>query len=268
MRKVEQRRNIAVLVTVAAAGVFVTFAMLRIGPEHEVLFGLGVAAGLTTLIGLCFALVYHAATRQRQRLLRGERLLARWTLSEDVWSQFCAQQHARADGTKNLIDVRERRSAQGVPVVMTEESLMVDDDFFHLGELRELTWHETAPAYFDFRSVTYTKSSAIPWHLRVPASDSDPVAMRKIWDYFQGRLAPLAPGSRIPRIRLMRSISLALIPIGAVAAVIAKQFYHEPSMQSIVVVALVVATLTLSLGVIMGAMTHWWLTSGQGNGQS
>ena len=266
MRNVEKRRNIAAAVSVVGAGYLVAFASLRVGPERAVLFGTAIASFITMLCGVAFAAMYHLAMRQRQRLLRGERLLSRWTLAEDVWSQFCAQQDARTDGTKNLICVREHRESLGVPVVITEESLMVDDDFYHLSELRELTWHATVPPYFDFRSVTHTKSSAIHWHLRVPASDSDPVAMRKIWDYFQARLVPLSPASRAPRIRMMRRISVALIPIGAAAAVVATLYYHQPSMQTVVLVALVIAMTCLPLGVIVGAMTHWWLTSGQGKG--
>ena len=266
MRNVEKRRNIAAAVSMVGAGYLVVFAALRVGPEHAVLFGGAVASFITIPIGVSLATIYHLAMRQRQRLLRGERLLSKWILSEDVWSQFCAQQEARTDGTKNAICVREHRETHGVPVVITEESLMVDDDFYHLSELRELTWHETVPPYFDFRSVTHTKSSAIHWHLRIPASDSDPVAMRKIWDYFQARLVPLSPASRVPRVRTTRRISVALIPIGAVAAVVAKLYYHQPSMQTVALVALVIATTCLPIGVIVGAMTHWWLTSGQGKG--
>jgi hypothetical protein len=161
-----------------------------------------------------------------------------------------------------VIRVPEHREARGVPVIITEEALMVDDDFFDLSELRELRWHKTVPAYFDFRSVTHTKSRAISWHLRVPASDSDPVAMRKVWDYFQTRLVPMSPASRAPRIRIMRRISVALIPIGAVAAVVATISYHKPSMQTVVMVALVIAMTCLPIGVVVSAMAHWWLKGG------
>ncbi len=99
MRNVERRRNISVALAVVAAGYLVTFATLRIGPEREVLFGVAIASFLTVVIGLTFAGVYQFATRQRQRLLRGERLLAQWTLTDDVWSRFCALEDARTDGT-------------------------------------------------------------------------------------------------------------------------------------------------------------------------
>ncbi|MCC6241586.1 MAG: hypothetical protein IT353_02040 [Gemmatimonadaceae bacterium] len=264
MRNVERRRNISVALAVAAAGYLVTFASLRIGPEHEVMFGVAIASFLTVVIGLSFAVMYQLATRQRQRLLRGERLLAQWTLTDDVWSRFCALEEARTDGTKNAIRVREQRETAGVSVIITEESLMVDDDFYHLSELRELTWHETVPAHFDFHMVTHTKSSVIHWFIRVPASDSDPVAMRKIWDYFQTRLVPMAIAKRVRNVRIMRRISVALIPIGAVAAVVAKLLYGDPSTQSVALTALAIAMLTLPLGIIVGGMTHWWLTRGEG----
>ena len=266
MRNVEKRRNIAAACAVAGAGYLVTFAALRVGPEHAVLFGGAIASFLTVVIGLSFVGVYHQATRQRQRLLRGERLLAKWTLRDDVWTRFCAQQATRTDGTKNLINVRAEQDTPGVAVVMTEESLMVDDDFFHLSELRDLTWHETVPPYFDFHCVTYTKSSVVHYYLRVPASDSDPVAMRKIWDYFQSRVAPTSPKALAPRVRLMRRISLALIPIGAVAAVLAKLFYNDPSRQAWAITAIAIAMVTLPLGLLVSGMTHWWLTRGQGKG--
>jgi hypothetical protein len=266
MRNVEKRRNIAAACAVAGAGYLVVFAALRVGPEHEVLFGGAIASFLTVMFGVTFVGVYHAATRQRQRLLRGERLLARWTIRDEVWTQFLAQQEARTDGTKNLIKVRPRRDTPGVPVVMTEESLMVDDDFFHLGELRELTWHETVPPYFDFHCVTYTKSSVVHYYLRVPATDSDPVAMRKAWDYFQSRVSPTSAAGLAPRVRIMRRVSVAFIPVGAVAAVVAKVLYDDPSRQSLAVIALAIAMTALTLGLLIGGMSHWWLTRGAGKG--
>lgn len=266
MRNVEKRRNIAAAFAVVGAGYLVAFAALRVGPEHEVLFGGAIASFLTFLFGVTFVGVYQLATRQRQRLLRGERLLAKWTLRDEVWAQFLAQQDARTDGTKNLISVRARRDTPGVSVVMTEESLMVDDDFFHLSELRDLTWHETVPPYFDFHCVTYTKSSVVHYYLRVPASDSDPVAMRKIWDYFRSRVAPTSAAGLAPRVRVMRRVSVALIPVGAVAAVLAKVFYDNPLRQSWAMASLAIAMVTLPLGLLVAGMTHWWLTRGQGKG--
>ena len=75
---------------------------------------------------------------------------------------------------------------------------------------------------------------------------------------------PMAIATRVRRVRIMRRISVALIPIGAVAAVVAKLFYGDPSRQSVALTALAIAMLTLPLGIIVGGMTHWWLTRGEG----
>jgi threonine/homoserine/homoserine lactone efflux protein len=69
---------------VVGAGYLVAFAALKVGPEHEVLFGGAIAAFMTTDVGVSFAALYHLAMRQRQRWLRGERLLAEWMLADEV----------------------------------------------------------------------------------------------------------------------------------------------------------------------------------------
>ncbi len=264
MRNISRRRNVALAAAVVGAGYLATFATVRIGPERAVLFGLAIASFITAIGGFSFFVFYQVTIRQRERLLRGERLLARWTLTEDLWSLFAAQQATWNDGTKNAITLRDDRSRQGVPVVITEEALMVEDDFHHLGDLRALTWHESAPSYFDFRMVTHTKSSAIHWHLRVPASQDDPPAMRRVWDYFQTRLTPEPMSARVRRARIMRRLSVVLILIGVAGALVAKWSTNDPALQTVMLVAMAAALIALPVGLLVGAVSHWWLTRGAG----
>jgi hypothetical protein len=126
--------------------------------------------------------------RRRQRLLRGERLLAAWTVSADTWSQFVSLQKTRTDKSQDRVHVGDHRGSTGIQIMISEVSVLVDDDFHHLSDLREVVWHETVPPYFDFRSTTYTGSQWETWHLRIPAAIDDPAAMRRVW-----ALLPSAP---------------------------------------------------------------------------
>jgi hypothetical protein len=264
MRNIERRRTFAVAVTVAAASVLVASVTLGVSPDRAAWFGGAIAAFVVTLVAGFFASTLQLDVRRRQQLLRGDRLLAAWTVSADTWSQFMALQKTRTDNTQDRVHVREQHGSTGIQVKISEVSVLVDDDFHHLSDLREVVWHETVPPYFDFRSTTYTGSQWITWHLRIPAAADDPAAMRRVWDYFQARLAVPTWESREPRLRLLRSVCVALIPIGIGAVMVARAYRDDASMQGVVMAALFIAMLAMPIGVIAGGVTHYRLRRGRG----
>ncbi|MCU0648490.1 MAG: hypothetical protein MUF00_10875 [Gemmatimonadaceae bacterium] len=178
--------------------------------------------------------------------------------------QFVALKNTRADDSQSPLRVRDQRESTGIQVMISEESVLVDDDFHHLGDLRALTWHETVPPYFDFRSMTWTGSLWNTWHLRIPAPADDPAPVRRVWDYFQARLVAPSWESRVPRLRLLRSVSLALIPLGIGAVIVARTYRDDSAMQDVVMAALFVAMLAVPIGVVVGGVVHYRLTRGRG----
>jgi hypothetical protein len=268
MRNIERRRNIAVAVTGTAASVLAAGFALGVSPDRAAWFGVTIAAFVVALIAGFFASTLQLDVRRRHRLLRGDRLLAAYTVNADTWSQFVALQKMRTDNSQDRVQVRSHQGSTGIQVMISELSVLIDDDFHHLSDLRELTWHETVPPYFDFRSTTYTGSQWETWHLRIPSATDDSPAMRRVWDYFQARLVAPTWESRAPRLRFLRNVCVALIPLGMGAVMVARAYRDDATMQGVVMAALLVAMLALPIGVIVGGVTHYRLRRGGGKSVS
>lgn len=266
MRQPRKRRNISLAVlAVGVTYVVVTVFVTTVDPRDSAVFGSLVAACFVSLFGLVGVIAYHVTHQRHQRLLRGERLLARWTVSPDEWKQFRENERLRATaGRDNTVKVRSASEASGIDVVITEESLMVDDDFYHLvAEMRALQWIPESPPCLDFTMVTSGKTS-VTWHIRFPCTEGAESRARVPWDYFQQRLAPRDERSRIPNFRLARRISAIVAAVSAVALVYAWYHFGNRSMQTPVLVTMIGGALGFPLGLFVFALTHWWLTRGPG----
>lgn len=266
MRNPRTRRNISAAVLVVGIGYVVALPLLTdIDPRRAGVFGTLVAACLVSVTALIGTIAYSVTHGRHQRLLRGERLLVRWTLSPAEWAQFRENERNRASrGKDNAVKVRAEREATGIDVVITEESLMVDDDFYHLGEMRGLQWLTETPPCLDFRMVTPTKGSSVTWHIRFPAPVASESLARVPWDVFQKRLVPRDERSRIPGFRIARRVSVIIAIVSAAALLFAWRGYGDGSMQSPELAALIGGFIGFPLGTFTAALTHWWLTRGPG----
>lgn len=134
--------------------------------------------------------------------------------------------------------MRSASEATGIGIVITEESLLVDDDFYHLtAEMRALHWLPESPPCLDFTMVTSGKRS-VTWHIRFPATASAELA-RVPWDHFQQRLAPREEHGRIPNFRIARQLSVIVTAVSAVALVFAWYHYGNRSMQTPVLATMI-----------------------------
>jgi len=268
MRSPRQKRNISVvLLAVGVSYLVLAFTALNVTPANELLFGTVLLAFFGSIFALTGVIAFRVTLARHARLLRGHRLLATWTVSPQEWQQFLANQPHFAGERKNTITVNPERSLHGVKVVVTEESVMVDDDFYHLTELRGLQWHETPPPCLDFRMVTTGKNGSVTWHIRFPAAAGTEIAVRAVWDYFQQRLAPTEPRRLIPRYRVARTACVVMACVSALLLVFARATYGVAAMRTPMLVAMVTGLLGLPLGVVVGAITHWWLVRGPGREQ-
>jgi len=266
MRNPRSRRNISLAVLLAGVGYVVLIPRTTaLDPRQSAVFGTLVAACLVSLIALIGTIAYHVTHQRHQRLLRGERLLARWTLSPSEWAQFRENERNRASGGRdNSVKVRREREANGIDVVITEESLMVDDDFYHLSEMRGLQWLPESPPCLDFRMVTAGKSGSVAWHIRFPTAASAESLARVPWDVFQKRLAPRDEQQRISSFRLARRVSVAITIVSAFALLFAWRYYGDRSMQTPMLTAMVGGMIGFPVGLFTAGLTHWWLTRGPG----
>jgi hypothetical protein len=266
MRQPRKRRNISLAVLAVGVTYFlVTVFVAPVDPRDAAVFGSLVVACFVSLLGLVGTIAYHVTHQRLQRLLRGERILARWTVSPDEWKAFRDNERSRATaGRDNAVKVRKASEATGIDVVITEESLMVDDDFYHLiTEMRELQWLPESPPCLDFRMVTTGKSS-VTWHIRFPATAGAESKARVPWDHFQQRLAPRDQRSRIPNFRIARQLGAIVACVSAVALGFAWYHYGNRSMQTPVLASMIGGMLGFPLGLFVFGLTHWWLTRGPG----
>jgi hypothetical protein len=220
MRNPGKRRNLALAVALAGVSyMVVALQVLNLDPRGKGTFASMVAALMVTLAGVTGFLVYHVTHRRRERLLRGERLLAKWTVSPQEWNQFRENEAKRPTGGRDnaLRKVRATEGGPGIEVVVTEESVLVGDDFYFLpGEMRGLEWFPETPPCYDFLMVTHGKSTSVKWHIRFPAvGPAEPI--RRVWDYRQQQLAE-APSRGIPRRRI--ALAFGIVLIGLLALIV------------------------------------------------
>ncbi len=239
--------------------------MAVVGHDYGAMFGSLVAACLVSLFALIGTIAYSVTHGRHQRLLRGERLLVRWTLSPAEWAQFRENERNRASrGKDNAIKVRAERESIGVDVVITEESLIVGVEANRHREMRGLQWLTESPPCLDFRMVTPTKGSSVTWHIRFPAPIGSESLARVPWDVFQKRLVPRDERSRIPGFRIARRVSVVIAIVSAAALLFAWRGYGDGSMQSPELEALICGFIGFPLGTFTAGLTHWWLTRGPG----
>lgn len=266
MREPRKRRNISLAVLAVGVTYFlVTVFATTVDPRDGAVFGSLVAACFVALFGLVGAIAYQVTHRRHERLLRGERLLARWTVPPGEWRQFRENEHRRAAaGSDNAVRVRSASEATGIEVVITEESVMVDGDFHHLlTEMRGLQWLPETPPCLDFTMVTSGKRS-VTWHIRFPAPVGAESQARVPWDHFQRRLAPRDERGRIPAFRVARTLSAIVAAASAVVLCFAWYHYADRPAGASALATMIGGMLGLLVGLCLFGLTHWWLTRGPG----
>jgi hypothetical protein len=196
MRNPSRKALYAFLALLAAA------ALIRFGVAREqrigedwtaivpIVLGLGIAPfALVTLIQAMFAV------RGRARLLRGERVIARWHVSQGEWEGFrkldgyrAAQQSALG----NDLWIRKRAPTEPVEVIVGEKSALVDGSYHALSprglpELRSVGWLEGPPTCLEF-GLLYPRSrygGTVPTTLRIPVPASARPDARRVVLHFE-----------------------------------------------------------------------------------
>lgn len=186
-----RRRNIAL----AALGLGIVIAAVPIMRHGFVALLEGREGGAEALalipaifliaFGLGFALRFHLDSRREARLATGEGLIGNWWVTPEEWQGFLAfdaDRRAREDVPWNLVDVWRRPGMDGVRVAVTEDTVQVGRELFHIPSFAALgvtavSWLDRRPACIELRGIYQARVGAFS-RFAVPTGDGGPFTLR------------------------------------------------------------------------------------------
>lgn len=134
MRHPRRERNIEAVISLVGFATFGFGLALsergNIGTFQVVVFVLGLKAGIVA--GVMAIVAHFRDVRPYDRMLRGEGVLGRWSISEKQWHRFI-EEYSRLPQGKNLpkneIELSNTYPAKGVEVAISDNALQLNDDF-------------------------------------------------------------------------------------------------------------------------------------------
>jgi hypothetical protein len=261
MRNARRRRGISLsIVFVAVVTLAVTIATHEKGSGPGVWFGVLLVALFTSIFSIVALLTFHFHVRWQQKLERGERLLAKWTVTPAEWAGYRENEKARLEaGRQNSVKVRSASEDTGIAVLVAEDSLMVDDDFFKLVEILGLQYLPETPPVLEYNMVTRGKGSAVRWNIRFPVAAGAEAGARAVWDYVY-RAKPKRDSARaIRRFRIWRPLGLAIgiicLPMSVYGFMQRGQIQTQPH----ILWYLIAGFMGTPFGLTVGVMSHFML---------
>lgn len=263
MRNPRLRRSIS-LVVGAISSTTLAITVLRHWGEspNESWFTVVVASTFVTLFALVAIVVYHANVSMRNRLESGHRLLAKWTVSPTEWQKFTADESVRiAAGRRNTFKLRPEQLANGVHVIIAENAIMIDNDFYHLDGLQSLQWLPDTPPCFEYNMITAGKNGSVRWNVRFPvANGAEPLA-RVVWDYEHRKGQRFDPDVVDRRMRRMRVGGLIVGIASTPALLYAISNLRNRTMEDATVWALIIGVVGVPVPLATSLIAHIMLRS-------
>lgn len=261
MRNARSRRNISLAIaTVAIATMVITVATHERGTGPGTWFGVFLASMFTSIFSVVALVTFHLHVRWQRQLERGDKFIAKWTVSPAEWAQYRENEKARvAAGRQNSVKVRSTSEETGVSVLVAQDSLMIDDDFFKLVEILGLQYLTETPPVLEYNMVTRGKGSPVKWNIRFPVSTdaAASVGARAIWDYVYRPRPPVDREKLARRFRVVRTLSFIVGSVSLPLLVYALNYQEIPEQQTTVLPALIIGFLGTPLGFLIGALSHW-----------
>ena len=224
MRNPVKNRNAATGWLAAFAGLASVMSLLRApGPAHgwpDVVMVFAVSFAGFALFAIPF---YQLEASRYHRLMRGEDVIARWTVSERDWKHFVMDEPARnsAKGADaNIIELNPKMTAQGVDVVIGKNAIIVGGDFHSLpraglSRIYGPSWLNGSPPCLEFIvSSPNTREITSAWTLRFPVAQGAQSQAAAVQHHYQTR-APELTAQRDPK--RMRGIGMVIAVLGAIA---------------------------------------------------
>jgi hypothetical protein len=215
----------------------------------------GGTLGIWSLMALAFT---QAQAMGQARLLRGERVLARWRVDAALAEAFIARDDAFGP---RLNDLKLRRPvpADGVAVIIGERSLQLGDDFRFLGsELWGVDVRPGPPSHLDFHMAFPRKTGApVELSLRVPIALGHEAVAARVAAFHQAAVAAREAGHRPSVVerhpKRVRDVMLIVALVCAVAFAAGMLLPDHPDTQVMRLVA-AVAGAVVGLGALLLAL--------------
>ncbi|MGV3708762.1 MAG: hypothetical protein ACO1Q7_07970 [Gemmatimonas sp.] len=258
MRNPTRRRNLSLALTIASALTLGTTLILNRGrsPVDGTWFALAIGSFFVALGAAVAVITLQVHARWIARLKRGDDRLAQWTVSPAEWAQFAAEdQRWRDEGRINSVAVAKQNATNGVDVTIAKTSLMVGDDFYHLGALRTLQWIPSTPPCLEYNMVTHSKNGTIKWNIRFPVASGADAPARAVWDYVH-RPVPADVTRSISTRRIARAIGLLVGVTCTVMFVIGWVLRTSPAQHSETMWALIIGLVGTPIGIFVAGLCH------------
>lgn len=258
MRNSRRRRNISGTIAIAALIVVATTVPLQLkssgpGPYFAAMY----VSILTSLFSVVAWITFHLYLRWESQLERGDRLLAKWHVSAAEWALFRANDKARLDeGRQNTVKVRRECEQSGVDVIVAENALRVDNDFFTLSDVIGLQYLPETPPVLEYNMLSRTKSGSIRWNIRFPVATDANVGARAVWDYVYRPKPPVDFERRRRKWRIGRTVGLAMALGSFPLLVFGLTNRGNVQIQTVVLTCLIVGFIGVPFGLFLAWLTN------------
>ena len=226
MRDPRRMRAFGIVALAAAASAAAVVFFVLDDAQRTARGLVGAAAILFGLFGAIATVTGHLDARGRDRLLRGEGILARWIVSPDEWRRFVEQEPARSAqllaqthrSMPNIVRATTPPPDEGVEVVIAREAAMVNGEFQALprrgvaGIIGPL-WVEGSPHCLEFR-LNYGHGANDYYTFRFPVPADAITIAEAARQHYLNRHGPRRPPNP-RRWRIVRNIS-ALVALGGI----------------------------------------------------
>ncbi|MEP6780541.1 MAG: hypothetical protein ABJC26_11675 [Gemmatimonadaceae bacterium] len=256
MRNPKKRRDVsAIFVLIGIAAFAITMALFRGEPAaHDSWLGSVVLSFFVTLIATVGLVVFQGHYRRREKLLNGYKHLAKWTVSPADLALFRENEKKHnAVGRGNALKIRKESNSTGFDVIVSQESIMVDDDFYGFVDRRGLQWLPDVPPSLEFNMVTASKNGSVRWNIRLPVPANAEAGARTVWDYFnRPQLAP----NLAKRYQSMKKFGVVCTLFSAPVMLFAVKFLGNESMKSAALASLIVGFVGMTTGISTFVVAH------------
>lgn len=265
-------RNLLMWLALAAIGCFALVQSLKLGQLADAswpIFLLGIAGAIIVPIASVLALWSLALLAGHSKLRRGQRLLARWHVSDAEWRRFLkfeALRSASHDGLGNDVDPAKEDSSRGIDVLFGETGVAVGKYYQVLRRggipgLHALYWlpEPADPQCLEFH-VIYPRRYGVGTRLcvRVPIAGSAHGEARRVYDHFSPFLVPRpALALRNPGRTFRIATAIIIVSILSTAWALSA---GAGSGDSIAMLAALIVSPIVGLAALVIALATWMMT--------
>ncbi|MEP6765835.1 MAG: hypothetical protein ABJB66_16085 [Gemmatimonadaceae bacterium] len=259
MRNPKRRRDVAALLVVIG----ISAIAIPLGLHHDetpsqgAWFGIVLAGFIDLALAATAFTVFNISYRQREKLLAGYKQLAKWTVSPAELQQFRANEKRHKDvGRNNSLNVRKQSDVVGFDVIVSQEAVMADEDFYVFTDRRGLQWLPDVPPSLEFNMVTANKNGSLRWNIRIPVPSDAEASARIVWDYFN---RPTIAPNLTKRYRAMRKFGLICLLIAQLPLLFAVVNPKHVPLQTSVIVAIIIGAIGSFIGIFAALLAQMLL---------